>query len=329
MLSTNGGTYSGGWYNGSSTPNGYGTTNYNLTRNEIWLNSNWGTHNQDSDMYFGGYGFQTYMHEIGHSLGLSHPGTYDAGNGGTITYANNAEYAQDNRQYTIMSYFGGYSPSAGWQQDGTSSNWLYSSTPMLHDVAAIQAIYGADTTTRAGDTTYGFNSNAGRDVFDFNIDTQPIITIWDAGGNDTVDLSGYSANQRIDLNAGTYSDVGGMFGNFAIAFNVTLETAIGGSGSDTIVGNAANNTLKGNGGNDTINGGDGIDTAVFSGVRSQYALTDLGGGSVRVAGPDGTDTLSNVEYLRFSDVTLPWPSDPGSDHHQLRARQYHGELHRL
>ncbi|MEA2876324.1 MAG: hypothetical protein QOF14_1520 [Hyphomicrobiales bacterium] len=311
VLSTNGGTYSGSWTTSSSTPNGYGTANYNITRNEIWLNSNWSSHNQDSDMYFGGYGFQTYMHEIGHSLGLSHPGTYDAGNGGTITYANNAEYAQDNRQYTIMSYFGGYSPTANsWQQDGTFSNWLYSSTPMLHDVAAIQAIYGADMTTRAGDTTYGFNSNAGRDVFDFTIDIQPIVTIWDAGGNDTVDLSGYSANQRIDLNAGTYSDVGGMFGNFAIAFNVTLETAIGGSGSDTIVGNAANNTLKGNGGNDTINGGDGIDTAVFSGVRAQYTLTDLGSGNVRVTGPDGTDTLSNVEYLRFSDVTLPWPSDP-------------------
>ena len=73
------------------------------------------------------------MHEIGHALGLSHPGTYNAGNGGSITYANNAEYTLDNRQYTIMSYFGGYEPDAGWQQDGTFSNRLYSSTPMLHD----------------------------------------------------------------------------------------------------------------------------------------------------------------------------------------------------
>ena len=120
MLSTNGGTYEFGWYNGSG-PNGYGTTNYNTSRGEIWLNSNWTSHNADNDMYFGGYGFQTYMHEIGHSLGLSHPGTYDAGSGGTITYANSAEYSQDNRQYTIMSYFGGYAPGAGWQQDGTAS----------------------------------------------------------------------------------------------------------------------------------------------------------------------------------------------------------------
>lgn len=73
-------------------------------------------------MYFGGYGFQTYIHEIGHTLGFSHPGPYNAGSGGAITYATSAEFAQDNRQYTIMSYFGGYAPGAGWQQEGTYAN---------------------------------------------------------------------------------------------------------------------------------------------------------------------------------------------------------------
>src|SRR4029077_17604358 len=294
--------------------NAYGTANYNITRDEIWLNSNWISHDQDSDMYFGGYGFETYMHEIGHSLGLSHPGTYDAGNGVTITYANNAEYAQDNRQYTIMSYFGGYLPGYGWQQDGTSLSYLYSSTPMLDDVAAIQAIYGADTTTRAGDTTYGFHSNAGRAVFDFTIDTSPIITIWDGGGTDTVDLSGYATNQRIDLHAGAYSDVGGLLSNFAIAYNVTLEFAIGGSGDDTMIGNDVGNTLRGGPGNDSIDGTGGFDSAVFSGVRAAYTITALGGSNDRVTGPDGSDIVTNVEQLIFDDqiftvtVTAPLPT---------------------
>ena len=300
VLSTNGGTYSFGWYNGTNS-NSYGTTNYNLSRDEIWLNSNWTSHNADNDMVFGGYGFQTYMHEIGHALGLSHPGTYDAGSGGTITYANSAEYSQDNRQYTIMSYFGGYAPGAGWQQDGTASSWLYSSTPMLHDIAAIQSIYGADMTTRAGDTIYGFHSNAGRDVFDFTIDKTPIVTVWDAGGTDTIDLSGYSVSERIDLHAGAYSDVAGMRNNFAIAYNVTIENAIGGSGSDTFYGNDANNRLTGGAGNDTMDGGAGTDTAVFSGVFASYSLVGLGGTSIRVTGPDGVDILSNIELLQFGD----------------------------
>jgi len=313
MLSPNGGTYSGAWFNGTGI-NGYGTTNYNVSRSEIWLNRNWTSHNADNDMFFGGYGFQTYMHEIGHSLGLSHPGTYDAGNGGSITYANNAEYSLDNRQYTIMSYFGGYAPDFGWQQDGTSANWLYSSTPMLHDIAAVQAIYGADMSTRAANTTYGFNSNAGRDVFNFNLNTSPIITIWDAGGNDTLDLSGYATNQRIDLHAGAYSDVGGMLSNFAIAYNVTIENAIGGAGADTIVGNDVGNTLRGGAGNDSIDGSGGFDSAIFSGVRAAYTITVLGGSTVRVTGPDGTDTVTNVEQLIFNDqvftVTVIAPPPP-------------------
>ena len=59
-----------------------------------------------------------------------------------------------------MSYFGGYDPSTGtWAQDGTSINYLYPDTPMVDDIAAIQALYGVDTTTRTGNTVYGFNSN--------------------------------------------------------------------------------------------------------------------------------------------------------------------------
>jgi Ca2+-binding RTX toxin-like protein len=303
-LTTNGGTYSFSWANSAGT-NSYGTANYGTTRSEIWFNNHWTSHDQDNDMFFGGYGFQTYMHEIGHSLGLSHPGTYDAGNGGTITFANSAEYAQDNRQYSVMSYFGGYLQGSGWQQDGTRSNYLYSWTPMRDDVAAIQAIYGADTTTRSGDTTYGFHSNAGRQVFDFALNANPIVTIWDAGGNDTVDLSGYSSNQRIDLRAGAYSDVGGLLSNFAIAYNVMLENAVGGAGDDTITGNDADNTLRGAGGSDSIDGGSGFDSAVFSGVRAAYSLTAIGGNGLKVVGPDGADTLTNVEQLVFDDQVVP------------------------
>ena len=57
-----------------------------------------------------------------------------------------------------------------------------------------QEKYGAEMTTRAGDTTYGFNATADvtNDAMRFDpgeMDT--IFTIWDAGGNDTLDLSGF------------------------------------------------------------------------------------------------------------------------------------------
>ena len=41
--------------------------------------------------------------------------------------------------------------------------------------------------------------------------------------------------------------------------------------------------------------------AVFSGARSLYTVTQIAPGSVTVTGPDGTDTVSNVETFRFAD----------------------------
>ncbi len=153
----------------------------------------------------GGYGNTTLIHELGHTVGLSHPGAYNGA--AATTYAGMAEYAQDSMQYSIMSYW------SGANTGNSTVNWIqflnnYAQTPMLHDILTVQAKYGADPTTRTGDTTYGFNSNAGRDIFDFNTNGSPYLAIYDAGGNDTIDLSGYTANNFINLHAGSFSSVG-------------------------------------------------------------------------------------------------------------------------
>jgi serralysin len=157
----------------------------------------------------GQYGMQTLVHEIGHTLGLSHPGAYNAAPGVSITYGANAEYYQDNRVYTTMSYFDPNQIGAR-NFDFNISTFVFGSTPQIHDVLAIQRIYGADMTTRTGDTTYGFNSNAGRDSYDFTKTPAPVMTIWDAGGVDTLDASGYATNQIVDLREGALSSIGGV-----------------------------------------------------------------------------------------------------------------------
>ncbi len=104
-----------------------------------------------------------------------------------------------------------------------------------------------------------------------------------------------------DMNAGTIN-WGASTENF-----VNIENLSAGPGNDTLTGNSLANVINGGGGNDIIDGGGGIDSAVFSGLRSAYTLTALSGNGVRVTGPDGTDTLTNVELLVFSDQTVAWP----------------------
>jgi serralysin len=178
----------------------------------------------NSLFHYGQYGNTTLIHELGHTLGLSHPGAYN----GTGTFATDAEYAQDTYQYSIMSYFngtnsrelainwdlGGVVPgSISYTSTGAVSSFSfranYPQAPMLHDIYVIQEKYGADPTTRVGATTYGFNSTAGNALFDFNANPNPMYSIYDAGGNDTIDASGFNVSQYINLHAGSFSSIGG------------------------------------------------------------------------------------------------------------------------
>jgi serralysin len=253
-----------------------GLHEYAINSRQVWMGSGAmdSAVNSDAGFDFGDKGFQTYLHEIGHALGLSHPGSYDSFTGGA-TYAADAEYIQDTQQYTLMSYF-----RPDIDHIGSDGLWSFAATPLLHDIVAIQDKYGADMTTRTGDTTYGFHSTADRAVFDFTQNVDPAIAIWDAGGNnDTLDVSGYGQDQRIDLHAGSFSDVGALRQNVAIAYNCDIENAVGGSGNDTITGNDLANRLYGGVGNDRLIGGNGNDTL------------DGGANNDTLIGGAGRDTL--------------------------------------
>jgi len=81
-------------------------------------------------------------------------------------------------------------------------------------------------------------------------------------------------------------------------------TLIGNDFDNTLRGNAGDNVLEGRGGDDTIDGGAGNDTAVFSGTFSQYRITRTEETiTVEDNQPkrDGSDTLTNIEILKFSD----------------------------
>jgi serralysin len=318
---------------------------------DVWISASQPSNFQLDE---GRYGLQTLTHEIGHALGISHPGGYNAAPGVSITYGPNAEYFQDTRAYTIMSYFEA-SVLGARHFDFHLSTTAYSGVPLIHDILAAQRIYGADMTTRTGDTVYGFNSNAGRDTFDFVKTPAPIGAIWDAGGIDTLDTSGFATTQLIDLRAGSLSSIGGvtydtaptlaqvnanraavgiaalslttynanmaalaanpvvgrLTDNFGIAYGVTIENAIGGSGADTMIGNevdnvltgnTGNDTIAGNAGNDTLNGGVGIDS-MTGGTGNDLYFIDVAGDQVFELAGEGTDTVSSgIDYALGGNV---------------------------
>ncbi len=93
------------------------------------------------------------------------------------------------------------------------------------------------------------------------------------------------------------------------------DTIYGGSGSDILWGDGGDDTIYGgdnpddlNGGlgNDTLDGGAGDDAALFGWYRGSFTIT-FDAGVITVVGPDGTDTLTNIERLRFLDTSIAAP----------------------
>ena len=192
-------------------------------------------------------------------------------------------------------------------QNIISSIYTFANSPQLYDIQAIQYVYGANTSYHSGNDTYSFNQS-----------TIPTC-IWDGGGTNTFDFSACYSQVYINLNAGTFSQTKPNANNVSIAYGVTIQNAIGGSGGGTIVGNAAGDHLTGGaghyifipgGGNSVIDGTSaGVNDLVqFSGPKSQYSI-NLANGIVTVVETggnqaDGTVTATNVAQLQFTDTTL-------------------------
>ncbi|HEX9965298.1 MAG TPA: M10 family metallopeptidase C-terminal domain-containing protein [Allosphingosinicella sp.] len=267
--------------------------------------------------YQGTWGAATMMHEIGHTMGLKH-GHQDYTNLDLSAYFGTSPRRgtqsltsdRDGQSWSLMTYTPAPFTNSGFAGDKINQPQSY----MQYDLAALQYMYGANYGTNAGDSTYTFSQTTGEMFINGVGQGAPsgnkiLLTIWDGGGNDTIDASNYANGVTVDLRPGEFSTFDpAQLANHLALQNLTamapgniamsllynndgrslIENAKGGVGNDIFVGNVANNVLD---------GGAGSDTVVFTNPTGvNVALNDTGA-DVIVSHDGETDTLRSIENI--------------------------------
>lgn len=254
---------------------------------DIWVNTLGLLNAQDWNP--GTISFETILHEIGHTLGLKHP-FFNSDKPDAATLPTSL----DSIINTLMSYT--YKDLEGVEGNEFS---FHPTTPMVLDIAAIQYIYGANTSFHSGNDTYRYSDTGAYHE-----------ALWDAGGIDAILYSG-AAPTFVNLNPihGSFIgqpvfvqsngvNVGKPVPNMWIAKGTIIENAITGTGNDILIGNGIANLLDGN---------LGIDTVLISANLAQYAVNKVANQSYDVTENSNTsnqDQLNNIERLVFNDAKL-------------------------
>jgi Ca2+-binding RTX toxin-like protein len=270
------------------------------------------------DLAFKGtWGFATMMHEIGHTMGLKH-GHQDYTNLDLSFYFGTSPRPgtqsltadRDGQAWSLMTY----TPAPFTNSNFAGEKINQPQTYMQFDLAALQYMYGANYTTNAGDSVYTFSQTTGEMFINGVGQGAPsgnkiLFTLWDGGGNDTIDASNYAGGVTIDLRPGEFSTVDqAQLANHLAYQNLTamapgniamsllynndgrslIENAKGGSGNDIFVGNVANNVLD---------GGAGSDTVVFTNPTGVNVTLNDSAADVIVTHDGETDTLRSIENI--------------------------------
>lgn len=218
---------------------------------------------QTTNIGLGTDAYSTLIHEIGHTLGLKHPGNYNAADNADAS-TNEGPFltgVEESELFSIMSYT---EQSQGLERINLGP----------YDYAALAYLYNAKP-INTGNNVYTLTEQSGRVA----------QTIFDSDGTDNLDASGMHTPVILNLNAaapGKLSSVGVTPGgqaaenNLSIGLDTVIERATGGSANDKLIANSVDNLLSGNGGNDILVGQLGTDTLIGGEGSDIFGLSNVG-----------------------------------------------------
>ncbi len=254
------------------------------------------------------YSFTTYIHEIGHALGLGHPGDY---NGDLGLHNVGKQYDLDARLFSVMSYASEETDNPITAEFALD---VIPASPMLYDIAAIWELYGEPAGgINPGDTVYTSHNVPDTDLYQqLGWFPTSAVTLVDTDGVDTLylgnspDVLGFEEQEGIAIGLGSVNDAPIDFINGTAAWNLIffgeIENIYGGGGDDILIGGPADNLLVGESGDDILTGGAGADKFVFQPSDEPSYYTD----KILDFNPVQGDRIDVSAYRNITGVPDNW-----------------------
>ncbi len=196
--------------------------------------------------------------------------------------------------------------------------------PTIAITSAATALFKSETTTITFTLSESATNFAAGDV----TVTGGVLSNFSGSGTSYTALFTPTANSKtsavISVASGVFTDAASNANADGADANNTLTLAVNTFAGQTSSGTVGNDSLVGTTGSDTLDGGAGTDTVTWTHASSNYQLTSTASGwkVTDKTGVDGSDTLTNVEKLQFSDRTVIIESQTHASYASLPSELY-------